>query len=94
MYLTLAVIAPTITSGTGLELGLVVTMGVALVALGGWSAILRHRQDDHGRTIRRLVKRAEVLEADKTARDAIKAYRAGREPDHARPRAREDTEPI
>lgn len=89
----LEAIAPAITSSTGLELGLAVSIGVALVALGGWSAILRHRQDDHGRTLRRLTKRVAGLEADKTARDAVQAYRAGREPDRPRPRPRDETSP-
>jgi hypothetical protein len=82
----LAQTAQTITSSTGLELGLVASVGVALLALGGWSAILRHRQDDNGRVIRRLVKRVESLEDDRTAREAVKAYKAGREPDAPRQR--------
>lgn len=79
-------LAQTISSSTGLELGLATTMAVALLALGGWSAIIRHRQDDHGRSIKRLEKRVGELDDDKTRRDAVKAYRAGREPDAARPR--------
>lgn len=83
--------AQTITAGTGLELGLVLAMAAGLLALGGWSAILRHRQDDHGRTMRRNSRRLDELERDKTARDAVKAYRQGRAPEPSRPRPADST---
>lgn len=84
-------LAQTITSSTGLELGLVLAMAAGLLALGGWSAILRHRQDEHGRTLRRNSRRLEELERDRTARDAVKAYKAGRKPEPSRPRPGDST---
>lgn len=93
MGLMLAPPGQMITTSSGLELGLVVLMATGLLALGGWSAILRHRQDDHGHKIRRIERRVLTLEDDKTARDAVKAYKRGVAPDAPRSRPADSTGP-
>ncbi|GAG07371.1 unnamed protein product [marine sediment metagenome] len=85
--------AQMITTSSSIELGLVVLMATGLLALGGWSAILRHRQDDHGHKIRRIERRTVVLEDDKTARDAVKAYKRGVAPDAPRTRPADSSSP-
>jgi hypothetical protein len=67
-----------IAASSTIELGLALTMAAGLLALGGWTAILRHRQDQHGRRISAHGERLAILEHDKTARDAVEADRAGR----------------
>jgi hypothetical protein len=77
-------------AGTTIELGLVLAMAGGLVAIGGWVAILRHRQDQHGRRLSAHSERLQELERDKVARDAIAADRAGRPP-ASKPRPPEDS---
>ncbi len=83
-------IAADLSAGTTIELGLVVAMAAGLLALGGWVAILRHRQDQHGRRLKSHSERLQALEHDKTARDAVAAHEAGR-PRDSRPRKPDDS---
>ena len=69
-----------------IALGAAVAGGVSLFGIGGWVAILRHRQDELRRDLKRTNRHVKELWDEKIARDAVKAYRQGRQPDTARPR--------
>lgn len=74
-----------------LTIGLAIVGGTGLLALGSWSAILRHTQDNHGAKIEKLEGRLIPLEADKTKREAIADYKLNRHrPSRDAPRPRPD----
>lgn len=75
MFLLLAESAA-IGSDSTITLALAIVGGSGLLALGSWSAILRHRQDDHGRRLNRVEDKVKELEDEKIGRDAVRDYRA------------------
>jgi len=78
----------TLSGGSTIELALAILGGTGLLALGSWSAILRHRQDDHGLKLAALALVVEVLESDRVAREAISRYKKALRRDADAPRSR------
>lgn len=67
---------------SSVSIALAIAGGGGLLALGSWSAILRHRQDDHGRKFLkiedRFVKlegRLQPLEDAEKKREAVREYK-------------------
>lgn len=62
-----------ISEGSGIALGLVITLAAAVAGLSGWAAVLRHKIGQHGRRLASHSRRLRALEDDRTARDAVAA---------------------